>query len=137
MKNFNIGFQNAATPIMEGIIDLHNYIFFYLILIFVFVFWVFLSIIYDFYWKVRNPKTLADLLTLRTAMFEIKDVTHASLLEVIWTITPSFILVLIAVPSFALLYAMDEVLAPLVTLKPLDTNGIGHMNFLILLNLKI
>jgi len=121
MKNFNIGFQNAATPIMEGIIDLHNYIFFYLILIFTFVFWVFLSIIYDFYWKVRNPKTTADLLTLRTAMFQVKDVTHASLLEVIWTITPSFILVLIAVPSFALLYAMDEVLAPLVTFK-----AVGH-----------
>ena len=30
-----ISFQYPATPIMEGIIDLHNYIFFYLILVFV------------------------------------------------------------------------------------------------------
>lgn len=27
--NLNFGFQDAATPIMEGIVDLHNHIMFY------------------------------------------------------------------------------------------------------------
>jgi len=38
-------------------------------------------------------------------------------LEIIWTLVPSFILILIAIPSFALLYAMDEVVTPAITLK--------------------
>src|SRR5690606_28475565 len=42
-------FQSPATPVMEGIIDLHNYIFFYLILVFVFVLWMYGYILYSFY----------------------------------------------------------------------------------------
>jgi len=121
MKKTGIGFQDSATPIMEGIIDLHNYIFFYLVLIFVFVIWVFISILRDFYSRVRRPKTVHHLTLLRTSMLQVKSLTHSSVLEVIWTLTPSIILMLIAVPSFALLYAMDEVLTPLITFK-----AIGH-----------
>lgn len=32
-KNYQLGFQDPATPIMSGIIDLHHSIFFYLLLI--------------------------------------------------------------------------------------------------------
>jgi cytochrome c oxidase subunit 2 len=39
------------------------------------------------------------------------------LLEIVWTIIPALILVLIAVPSFALLYSLDEILDPQITLK--------------------
>jgi cytochrome c oxidase subunit 2 len=61
--------------------------------------------------------------------FRIKDnkihvparFTHHTTLEVVWTIVPSLILILIAVPSFALLYAMDEVINPSITLKT-----VGH-----------
>jgi cytochrome c oxidase subunit 2 len=116
-----IGFQDPATPIMEGIIDLHNYIFFYLTLIFSFVLWVFLSILIDFYLPVRKPKRAEDFLTLRPSLFAIRNLTHSSNLEIVWTLTPSFILMLIAIPSFALLYAMDEVLNPMITFK-----AIGH-----------
>ena len=38
-----------------------------------------------------------------------------------WTVTPSLILMVIAVPSFALLYSMDEIVNPSITLK-----AIGH-----------
>jgi cytochrome c oxidase subunit 2 len=48
-------------------------------------------------------------------------VTHNLQLEVIWTIIPTIILIIIAVPSFALLYSMDELLEPTVTVKV-----IGH-----------
>jgi cytochrome c oxidase subunit 2 len=48
-------------------------------------------------------------------------VSHGKVIELVWTILPSFILITIAVPSFALLYSMDEVIDPAITLKV-----IGH-----------
>lgn len=43
--------------------------------------------------------------------------THGTSIEVIWTILPGCILLLIALPSFALLYAMDEIIDPSLTVK--------------------
>lgn len=121
-----IGFQDPASPIMEGIVDLHNYIFFYLVLIFAFVLWIFIAILVDFYFGIKGNKDMlipekTDLIDYRTSLFKVRNLTHSSLLEIIWTLTPSFILMLIAIPSFALLYAMDEVLNPMITFK-----AIGH-----------
>lgn len=48
-------------------------------------------------------------------------VVHGTLLEVVWTLLPSIILMLIAVPSFALLYSMDEVVLPDYVIR-----AIGH-----------
>jgi heme/copper-type cytochrome/quinol oxidase subunit 2 len=41
-----------------------------------------------------------------------KNVSHGTLIELIWTITPALILMFIAFPSFKLLYLMDEVSDP-------------------------
>ena len=46
---------------------------------------------------------------------------HNTKLEIIWTIIPTIILIFIAVPSFILLYSLDEVINPSITLK-----AIGH-----------
>jgi len=116
-----VGFQDPATPIMEGLIDLHNYIFFYLTLIFILVLYMFYRIILDFYFTIRYPRNQAICWTNRKDLRKGMKISHGSDLEMFWTITPSFILLLIAVPSFALLYAMDEVLSPLLTFK-----AIGH-----------
>lgn len=43
--------------------------------------------------------------------------SHNSTIERIWTYIPTGILILIAIPSFALLYAIDELADPLVTMK--------------------
>ena len=40
-----------------------------------------------------------------------------TLLELIWTITPAFVLIAIAFPSFKLLYTLDEVIDPSLTIK--------------------
>ena len=104
------GFQSSSSPIMEGVVDLHNHIFFFLVLVFVFVIWVFGNVLYQFWWRVGSPVVRPELLPLRKA-------SHSTSLEVIWTLIPSFILVAIAVPSFALLYAMDEIMEPALTLK--------------------
>jgi len=114
------GFQDPATPVMEGIIDLHNYIFFYAVLILFFVLWILISIIYNFYFKVRYSKS-DELLSLRYLLISGRNVTHGTALEIVWTLIPSIILIAIAVPSFALLYSMDDVTHPGLVLKV-----IGH-----------
>jgi len=40
-----------------------------------------------------------------------------TLIELIWTISPAFILIAIAFPSFRLLYLLDEVISPTITIK--------------------
>jgi len=48
-------------------------------------------------------------------------IVHGKVIEIVWTITPSFILAVMAIPSFALLYSMDEVIDPAITIK-----AVGH-----------
>lgn len=118
------GFQNSATPIAEGIIDLHDYIMFYIIIVFVFVFWVYFDIllqnleVFNFqdylaeYWEFSNSDFI-----LRRVYFFLNRVNHATNLEIVWTLLPSLVLITIAVPSLSLLYSMDELLYPKLTLK--------------------
>jgi len=49
-----------------------------------------------------------------------------TLIELIWTITPALILIAIAFPSFRLLYLLDEVTSPTITIKVTGflTNGL-------------
>jgi cytochrome c oxidase subunit 2 len=114
MLNFNLfydsavsnqfGFQDPATPIMEGIIDLHHDLFFFVVITSIFVVWMLGRIIYFF--------------ALRDKIIHVPiRFTHHTTLEIVWTIIPSVLLILIGVPSFALLYAMDEVINPSLTLK--------------------
>lgn len=99
---WQIGNQDPATPIMEGMISFLHYLNFYIIFIGVAVFWLLYKIIVDFN-ESANPKA--------------QQFNHSSILEIIWTIIPAVILVLIAVPSFALLYSLDELIDPALTLK--------------------
>lgn len=116
-----LGFQDSATPIMEGIIDLHNYIFFYLTLVLIFVLSFLVNIVYCSGVKSNDLTDVQKLFAHRTSMFESLSIRHDIPLEVIWTLIPSFILISIAVPSLALLYSMDEVVMPGLVVKV-----IGH-----------
>ena len=51
---WQIGFQDSAAPGLTGIVELHNTIFFYLVVIFVGVFWVLGSIFY-YYNSRKSP----------------------------------------------------------------------------------
>jgi cytochrome c oxidase subunit 2 len=113
-------FQDPATPIMEGIIDLHHNIFFFLILILSLVLYLFFSLLHKFYYLWMFPTT-KSLNLFQKNYLVLNSIVHGTLLEVVWTLVPSFILLLIAVPSFALLYSMDEVIDPKITIKV-----IGH-----------
>jgi cytochrome c oxidase subunit 1 len=93
-----IFFQEPATTYMERIIDLHHEIFFYLIILSVLVLW-FLVRIHWFYirtneeellkWKYRKPS----------------KITHNTMLEIVWTVIPCILLLLIAIPSLTLIYS--------------------------------
>ena len=58
---WQIGFQDSAAPGFTGIVELHNTIFFYLVVIFVGVFWVLCSIIY--YYNSRKSPIVHKYLT--------------------------------------------------------------------------
>nr|GEU35257.1 cytochrome c oxidase subunit 2, mitochondrial [Tanacetum cinerariifolium] len=92
---------------MQGIIDLHHDIFFFLILILVFVSRILVRALWDFQ-KDKNPIP--------------QRIIHGTTIEIFRTIFPSIIPMFIAITSFALLYSMDEVVVNLsITIK-----GIGH-----------
>jgi cytochrome c oxidase subunit 2 len=91
---------------MEGIIDLHHEILFYLIVIVVFVLWMLITIISTFKSKGSASSGVP-----------YNSITHHVALEWAWTVIPALVLCAIAGPSFALLYAMDELNHPEVTLK--------------------
>ena len=105
-SNYQLGFQIPASPVMEGIINFHHDLFFFLTAILFFVFYLFARCLILFN-KDVNAKPII--------------VTHAPLLEIIWTLIPALILVFVAIPSFSLLYSMDEIIEPLLTIKV-----IGH-----------
>lgn len=74
-----------------------------------------------FFAKKMSNKELIDLSVWSRKEFRWIGLNHGTLLEIIWTLVPSFILFGIAIPSFALLYAMDEIIDPGITL-----HVIGH-----------
>jgi len=106
---FDVTFQDPCTPVMEGIIDLHTYIMFYLVGIVVFVFVAVGLTLQEFYYNTPyrgRPERMAA-----------ARVVHSTWLELVWTLTPLLVLVSIAVPSFALLYSMEEKFDVALTLK--------------------
>nr|YP_010726691.1 cytochrome c oxidase subunit 2 [Cystoclonium purpureum f. stellatum]WDY85178.1 cytochrome c oxidase subunit 2 [Cystoclonium purpureum f. stellatum] len=103
-EDWQLGFQDPATPIMEGIINLHHDLMFFICIISIFVSWMLGRTLWHFDQR-QNPIP--------------STLTHGTLIEMVWTITPALILLIIAVPSFSLLYAMDEIISPAITIKTL------------------
>jgi len=103
---WQFGFQDPATPIAQGIQDFHHDIFFFVIFVITFVLWMLARTLWFFH-ESKNPVP--------------SKIIHGTAIEIAWTVTPSLILLFIALPSFALLYSMDEIVDPAITLK-----AIGH-----------
>jgi cytochrome c oxidase subunit 2 len=101
---WQFGFQDPASPVMQGIIDLHNDIMGIMVFIFLFVCYI-LGAAVVYFEQTKNPSP---------SVF-----THGTVIEIAWTVTPSLVLIGIALPSFALLYSTDELHDPSITLKVL------------------
>src|SRR5580658_9600987 len=99
---WELGLQDSATPVMEQIASFHNYVLWIVTAITIFVLALLLIIIFRFNARANPTPT-------RT--------THNTLLEVMWTIVPVIILVLIAIPSFRLLFTELDVPTPDLTVK--------------------
>jgi len=118
---FKINFIDPASPLMYGIIELHDHIFFFLNMILFLVLFLLLTTIRYFSYK-NNSRLNRYLLSQSTkSQFNWLKLNHGTTIEIIWTVLPSLVLILIAIPSFALLYATDELVDPSVTVQV-----IGH-----------
>nr|UGS79838.1 cytochrome c oxidase subunit II [Parantica sita]USN94461.1 cytochrome c oxidase subunit II [Parantica sita] len=98
-SNFN--FQNSASPLMEQIIFFHDHTLIILMMITILISYLMINMFFNKY----------------TNRFLIEE----QMIELIWTILPAFTLIFIALPSLRLLYLLDEINNPLITLK-----SIGH-----------
>lgn len=98
-----LSFQDPASPVMEGIINFHNEVMIYLTFVLLGVFWIMVETIREYS---KSNKLIAH-----------KYMIHGTWLEIIWTITPAFILIAIAYPSFKLIYLIDEVIDAGITIK--------------------
>ena len=89
-KPWQLGFRPPATPTMEKVVEFHDYFINPIIIgIAVFVIALMIYIIIRFSEK-NNPKPTKT--------------THNTALEVLWTVIPAIILIIIAIPAFKLLY---------------------------------
>jgi len=97
-----MGLQLPATEIADGINWFHNFVNLIIIAIALFVLALLLIVIFKFNER-ANPTP--------------SKTTHNSLLEVVWTVVPILILVVIALPSFKLLFAQYTYPKPDLVLK--------------------
>ncbi|HTI88685.1 MAG TPA: cytochrome c oxidase subunit II [Alphaproteobacteria bacterium] len=99
---WQLGFQSPASPVMDRIEDFHNLLLVIITGISALVLVLLVIVIVKF--NARSNPTPS-----RT--------THNTLIEIIWTVVPIIVLLVIAVPSFKLLYYTDKAAKPDMTLK--------------------
>nr|YP_009344704.1 cytochrome c oxidase subunit II [Geophagus steindachneri]ALR68939.1 cytochrome c oxidase subunit II [Geophagus steindachneri] len=96
-----LGFQDAASPMMEELLHFHDHALMVVFLISTFVLYI--------------------ILTMLTTKLTDKLILESHEIEIIWTFLPALILILIALPSLRILYIMDEINDPHLTIK-----AMGH-----------
>nr|AML25905.1 cytochrome c oxidase subunit II [Staphylinidae sp. BMNH 1274207] len=93
--------QDSASPLMEQLTFFHNHTLMILLMITVLVGYL--------------------MMNLFTNKLNYRFLLEGQMIELIWTILPAFTLIFIALPSLKLLYLLDEINNPLITIKT-----IGH-----------
>ena len=93
-RPWQLGFQEPATPVQDRIHAFHNELLIIITLITLFVLGLLVYVMWRFH-HARNP------VPTRTS--------HNPVIEILWTVVPVLILVIIAIPSFKLMYYMDRV----------------------------
>jgi cytochrome c oxidase subunit 2 len=96
-NSYQVGFQDPATPVMESIMYLHDYIWIFLVFIIIFVCRFLFRILVLF--KEEDSKKV------------VPTVQHVPL-EIVWTLTPAVILSFIGGNSITHLYSSEEILSP-------------------------
>nr|WNH21910.1 cytochrome c oxidase subunit II [Serranus baldwini] len=96
-----LGLQDAASPVMEELLHFHDHALMIVFLISTFVLYIMVAMVST---KLTN-----------------KYILDSQEIEIIWTVLPAVILILIALPSLRILYLMDEINDPHLTIK-----AMGH-----------
>nr|UDN39038.1 cytochrome c oxidase subunit II [Hyphessobrycon pulchripinnis] len=94
-----LGFQDAASPVMEELLHFHDHALMIVFLISTLVLYIIIAMVST---KLTN-----------------KYILDSQEIEIVWTILPALILFLIAFPSLRILYLMDEINNPHLTVKAL------------------
>nr|AYQ19040.1 cytochrome c oxidase subunit 2 [Elateridae sp. 3 ACP-2013] len=97
----NINVQDSASPLMEQLTFFHDHAMLILLMITIIVSYI--------------------MATLFTNKFINRFLLEGQTIELIWTIAPAVTLIFIALPSLRLLYLLDEINNPLISIK-----SIGH-----------
>nr|ASU53174.1 cytochrome oxidase subunit II [Chaitophorus leucomelas] len=97
MSWMKLSFQNSNSPLMEQLIFFHDHTIFIILMIMFMITYMMIFIIKN---KFINIK-----------------ISENQMIEFIWTILPPIILIFIAMPSLHLLYLMDEIKSPIMTIK--------------------
>jgi len=102
-KDWQLGFQKSASKSMDDIVWFHDYMLVPIITaITAFVLFLLLYVCVRY----------------RASKNQVPSTTsHNTLIEVIWTLVPCLILIVMAVPSFKVLYSQDEIPKADVTIK--------------------
>nr|YP_004564341.1 cytochrome c oxidase subunit II [Rhinophrynus dorsalis]ADM35712.1 cytochrome c oxidase subunit II [Rhinophrynus dorsalis] len=96
-----LGFQDAASPIMEELLHFHDHTLMAVFLI--------------------STLVLYIITIMMTTKLTNTNAMDAQEIEMVWTVMPAIILIVIALPSLRILYLMDEISDPHLTVK-----AIGH-----------
>ncbi|NP_944662.1 cytochrome c oxidase subunit II (mitochondrion) [Kogia breviceps] len=92
-----LGFQDATSPIMEELLHFHDHTLMIVFLI--------------------SSLVLYIITLMLTTKLTHTSTMDAQEVETIWTILPAIILIMIALPSLRILYMMDEINSPSLTVK--------------------
>jgi len=96
-----LSFQDGGSPLCEQVIFFHDNVMFLIIIIVVLVSWILIvAIVNKHYYRY---------------------LVEGTVIEIVWTLIPAIILLFVAFPSLQLLYSMDEIVDPSLTIK-----AIGH-----------
>jgi cytochrome c oxidase subunit II len=101
-SEWQVGLQQSATPVMDNIVWFHDFLLYIITAITAFVLALLVIVITRFNAR-ANPAP--------------SRTTHNTLIEVMWTIVPIIILLIIAVPSFKLLFFQLNIPAADMTVK--------------------
>ncbi len=102
-KEWQLGFQKSASETMSDIVWFHDYMLLPVITA-ITVFVLFLIAYACIRFRASKNK-------------EASTTSHNTFIEVIWTLVPCLILIVLAVPSFKVLYSQDEIPKADVTIK--------------------
>ena len=125
--NWQLGFQPAQSPTQSGIEGLHALVIWLMAFVTIFVAALLLFVI----WRYRASKNPVA-----------SRVSHHTALEIAWTVIPALVLIVIAIPSFRLIYFEDRTSAADMTLKVtghqwyweytyLDQNNLSFSSYMI------